>query len=63
MMFGFLEQALREGEYVTTPETMVTGNYLDNIQGWDVVLLGVSGKKVVVFSKRDYLYDRRCAKV
>lgn len=31
MVFRFLEDALREAEYVTSPELMVVGNGLDKI--------------------------------
>ncbi|KAK7421082.1 hypothetical protein QQX98_002440 [Neonectria punicea] len=49
MVFRFLEDALREGEYVTMPEAMIVGNGLDRIQeGLDVIREGVSSKKVVV---------------
>lgn len=49
MVFRFLEDSLREQEYVTSPEPMVLGNGLEKIQdGMDTILKGVTMKKVVV---------------
>ncbi|KPM36103.1 hypothetical protein AK830_g10462 [Neonectria ditissima] len=48
-VFRFLEDALREGEYITAPEAMVVGNGLGKIQqGLDIIREGVSSRKVVV---------------
>lgn len=48
-VFRYLEEALRRGEYTTTPEALVVGNGLEKIQeGLNIMLKGVSAKKVVV---------------
>lgn len=52
MLFGYLEDALRRGEYTAAPEAMVIGNGLEKIQdGLNVIREGVSSKKVVVTLK------------
>ncbi|KAF7548291.1 hypothetical protein G7046_g8730 [Stylonectria norvegica] len=49
-VFRFLEEALRDGEYVLAPEAEVVGNGLEKLQeGMDLVRAeGARGKKVVV---------------
>ncbi|CAM1507147.1 Fc.00g067880.m01.CDS01 [Cosmosporella sp. VM-42] len=49
MVFRFLEEALKEGEYVTVPEPKIVGKGLEKIQeGLDMAKAGVKGVKVVV---------------
>ncbi|KAI9172092.1 Dehydrogenase azaJ [Paramyrothecium foliicola] len=49
MLFGYLEEALAAGTFKPSPEPMVIGHGLEDIQkGLDEVLKGVAAKKLVV---------------